>query len=385
MFTAFANKYLRYILLNLLLVFIIFSSLHVYGENTISENDTFKVEGEIKHFIDIENQYKFYGLASYYNTINYFIVKNNSLDRVHDDTQVKLNKGEWLAVVGRLKVMLVKEKGLNIKLADSNINLKQNIINSIKPEILIVNKSELSSLAPELSQLRYNHLWGPLAFISELIESILVFIYINIYSHWGWSIVLFAIVLKILLLPVGMMTIRFQRKVSKIQKLINPTLAEIKASYDGEEAHNLLMKAHHDLGVSPFYTLKPMLGSFIQIPILVAVFNVLGEMSQLDGEPFLWINNLAYPDSIGLLPYSIPLLGNNISLLPFIMTIITLYSTYIFQNKHAPASEVNRQKLNLYFMALVFFILFYAFPASMVLYWTLANILQTIQQQLVKL
>jgi YidC/Oxa1 family membrane protein insertase len=145
------------------------------------------------------------------------------------------------------------------------------------------------------------------------------------------------------------------------------------------------MNAHKELGVSPFYTLKPMLGSLIQVPILIAVFNALGEMPQLDGESFLWIENLAYPDSIGHLPFAIPMFGDTISLLPFIMTAVTLYSTIIFRNRHAPEAEVKSQKRNLYLMAGAFFILFYPFPAAMVLYWTLANMLQTIQQQVIKI
>ena len=52
---------------------------------------------------------------------------------------------------------------------------------------------------------------------------------------------------------------RFQRRVSQVQAQLAPQLAEIKANYDGEEAHNRLMAAHKSLGVLPFYTLKPML------------------------------------------------------------------------------------------------------------------------------
>ena len=181
------------------------------------------------------------------------------------------------------------------------------------------------------------------------------------------------------------MTVHFQRRVSKVQAQLAPRLADIKANYDGEDAHNRLMAAHKELGVSPFYTLKPMLGSLIQIPILIAVFNAFGEMPQLGGQSFLWIENLAYPDSIGHLPFAIPMFGANISLLPFIMTAVTLFSTIIFSNRHAPEAEVNRQKRNLYFMAGAFFVLFYPFPAAMVLYWTLANILQTIQQQVIRI
>jgi YidC/Oxa1 family membrane protein insertase len=197
--------------------------------------------------------------------------------------------------------------------------------------------------------------------------------------------VLISIALKLLLIPIGVLTTRFQRRVSQVQSELEPMLSDIKSKYDGEEAHNHMMAAYKKLGVSPFYTLKPMLGMFIQLPIQIAVFNALGEMPQLSGQSFLWIKDLAYPDAIAQLSFSVPFLGSSVSLLPIIMTIVTLVSTSIFQNKHASAAEMTKQKRNLYLMAAAFFVLFYPFPAAMVLYWAMANILHIIQQQIVKI
>ncbi|MEO1895031.1 MAG: YidC/Oxa1 family membrane protein insertase [Methylococcales bacterium] len=100
---------------------------------------------------------------------------------------------------------------------------------------------------------------------------------------------------------------------------------------------------------------------------------------------FLWIDNLAYPDAIGYLLFTTPMLGNTISLLSYIMMAVTLYSTVIFQNRHASEAEMKRQKRNFYLMAAAFFFLFYPFPAVMVLYWALANIFHTVQQQIIKI
>jgi len=185
--------------------------------------------------------------------------------------------------------------------------------------------------------------------------------------------------------PKGVMTVRFQRRASKVQTLLEPQLASIKTNYDGEEAHNRLIAAHKEAGVSPFFTLKPVLGSLVQVPILVAVFNALGEMPQLDAHSFLWIESLAYPDTLGHLSFGVPMFGDTISLLPFIMTAVTLCSTIIYRNRHSTKLAIKRQKRNLYLMAAGFFILFYPFPSAMVLYWALANILQTIQQQIIKI
>ena len=334
----------------------------------------------------VEENYTFYGLASYYNNANYYIVSRDELQKINAGVAVELNENQWLAVVGRLNVLLIQATGLSAHLNESMLVIDNpSIMNQSGVVVKMIPKSELSSIASELDQIRYAHLWEPLAWLAKVVESSLVAIQAHVASNWGIAIVIFSVLLKLLLLPVGVMTVRLQRRVSQVQALLAPQLAEIKANYDGEEAHNRLMAAHKGLGVSPFYTLKPMLGSLIQIPILIAVFNALGEMPQLDGHPFLWIENLAYPDVIDHLPFAIPMLGNTISLLPFIMTAVTLYSTIIFQNRHAPEGEMKRQKRNLYLMAAAFFVLFYPFPAVMVLYWALANILQTVQQQIVKI
>mgnify|MGYP006125295289 CR=1 FL=1 len=334
----------------------------------------------------IEESHTFFGLASFYNNTNYYVVSSDGLHKISEGDSVELKSSQWLAVVARFNVGLIHAVGNSVHLDTSKLIIdKPATLSGLNSFTSVVNKSELPSIAPELDQIRYAHLWWPLAWLAKVVESLLVSIQSNIVSNWGFTIVIFSILLKFILLPVGIMTVRFQRRVSQVQAQLAPKLSEIKANYDGEEAHNYLIAAHKDLGVSPFYTLKPVLGSFIQIPILIVVFNVLGEMPQFVGQPFLWIGNLAYPDIIGPLPFIIPMLGDTVNPLPFIMTVITLYSTIIFQNRYAPKAEMRRQKRNLYYMATVFFVLFYPFPAVMVLYWAVTNFLHIIQQQFIKI
>jgi len=315
----------------------------------------------------VQESYAFYGLAFYYNDVSYYIVAQNELRRVDEDEAVELSQVQSLAVVGRFNVLLIQAEGLSLHLEGSTLVIDNpEILNQSDAVVKLTTKPELASIAPELDQIRYTHLWKPLASLAKLVETSLVGIQTHLVSNWGLALIVFSVLLKLILLPVGVMTVRFQRRVSQVQTQLEPQLARIKANYDGEEAHNRLMAAHKDAGVSPFYTLKPMLGSLIQVPILVAVFNALGEMPQFDSHPFLWIDNLAYPDALGHLSFGIPMFGDTISLLPFIMTIVTLYSTIIFNNRHSTELELKRQKRNLYLMAAAFFILFYPFPVIVV-------------------
>ena len=365
----------------------------LFGNTLVAESGNEKllvaeVEQSSSFIIDarVRERYDFHGLATYYNNVNYYVVNSNTLISIEDDENIVLDEDQWLAVVGRLKVLVLKKAGLSF-------NLNKSILSINNPELLnhadaiakIVNKSELSSISPQLDQIRYAHLWKPLAWLAKLVESSLVAIQNSIVQSWGLAILIFSILLKILLLPVSIMTVRSQRKVSQIQSKLLPRLQEIKAHYKGEEAHNHLMAAHKELGVSPFYTLKPIVGQLIQIPILIAVFNALGEMSEFQSQTFLWISDLAYPDTVGTMSFSVPMFGNQINLLPFLMTLVTLLAVAMYQNHHAPKTEVRRQKRNLCLMALAFFILFYPFPAVMVYYWTLVNVLQILQQKIIKI
>jgi YidC/Oxa1 family membrane protein insertase len=334
----------------------------------------------------VQETHTFYGLASYFNGIGYYIVSDNELRKIDEGESIILLKTQWFAAVGRLNVLLIRANGLSLHTGESTLALDNpDVLNHSNSVVKLVMKQELPSIASELDQIRYNHLWGALAVLANLVEISLVGIQAHFVSDWGMAIVAFSVLLKTLLLPIEMMNVRFRRQVGQVQELLGPQLAGIKANYDGEEAHNRLMMAHKDAGVSPFFSLKLVLGPLIQLPIQVAIFNALSEMPQLSTHSFLWIESLAYPDTLfGHMSFGIPMLGDTVSLLPFIMTIVALYSTIIYKNRFSSQLELKSQKRNLYLMAVAIFLLFYPFPSAMVLYWTLANILQAIQHQIIK-
>jgi membrane protein insertase Oxa1/YidC/SpoIIIJ len=66
------------------------------------------------------------------------------------------------------------------------------------------------------------------------------------------------------------------------------------------------------------------------------------------------------------------------------MMVITVFSALNFQDKHLQGDLLKQQQKKLYLMAVAFFILFYTFPAGMVLYWTASNSLQLIKALVVK-
>jgi YidC/Oxa1 family membrane protein insertase len=361
----------------------------LFGQSLNAQGSTAVEEvflGDSAHFIEehVGETFPFYGLAAYLNKVDYRVL-NQQGQWSQVPASVALNDSRPLVVSGRFNLLYVQAPGLSLDRDGDTMTFDKLGIHSMSDvSVELIRKDAVSSRYPQLNQLRYANLWFPLAWLTRLMESTLVSIQAHLASNWGWALVLFAIFIRALMLPVAILIARSQRRASQIKTRLAPRIAEIKQKYEGEEAHHELMAAHKELGVTPFYTLKPMFAAMIQLPILIAVFNALAEMPQLDGQSFLWIENLAYPDSVWRLPMAIPALGNSLNLLPFVMTVATVLSVLILRNENASKVEMKSQKRNLYLMSAVFFVLFYPFPAAMVLYWTLANILSGLQQLVVR-
>jgi YidC/Oxa1 family membrane protein insertase len=330
----------------------------------------------------VVESHPFYGLAAYYNGLTLYRVNADGVEALAPEQSVSLDGENWFVAVGRFRSLVLRTPGTTLITGDQTFSVSKDA--SLSLDARLVRNDELQSIAPALGQLRYAHLWWPIAQLARGVEWSLVELRGLSGLGWGMTIVLFTLVLKLLMVPLGFLTVRMQRQVSQHQGQLAPTLAEIKSTYDGEDAHKRIMAAHKALGVTPFFVLKPMLVMFIQIPVWIAVFNALGEMPQLEGMGFLWIESLAYPDAIGTLPFVIPLFGDSVSLLPLLMTAVTVVSALLFQDRLAPDEELKKQKRNGYLIALLFFVLFYPFPAAMVLYWTLSNALQIVQQRVIK-
>ncbi len=327
-----------------------------------------------------KQKYVFSGFASYYNDVNFYIVGKDIFLPLEPGNTYTLEDSAWLALVARFEVMLVQGPGLSFSVNDRlECTLKQLQAQFEEDHIRSVKKSALHTVAPHLDQLRYAQLWAPLSWLAKLVEHTLVIIH-GMVQHWGLAIVVFSILLKLALLPVHRMVTRMQYQVGALRSVLELQLDEIRAKYRGEEAHNRIMASYRALGITPFYSMKPLLGVLVQVPIWIAVFNALGEMPQLAGQSFLWIDDLAYPDVIAVTPFNIPLFGTTVHLLPFLMSGLTCLSTLIIRNSQWTKKELVRQRRNLFWMALAFLLLLYPFPAAMVLYWTLNILLQFVIQ-----
>ncbi len=207
----------------------------------------------------------------------------------------------------------------------------------------------------------------------------------SVIPSWGLSIIALAVLIRLVMLPVAQVGLRHQAKTSAQQAVFNRRMAEIKEKYkdDPQRKSQESWKVFKEDGVGPISTLKGCLWLFIQIPIFIALFNLLGQSFALRGARFLWIADLAEPDRLFALGFSIPLLGSHLNILPILMAASQVFVSNLSSNPQADAAERTRQKWFMLVMAIVFLVLFYSFPAGLVLYWMTSNLGQLLQQRLV--
>jgi len=289
--------------------------------------------------------------------------------------------GDWIGLRTRFSTVLMT--GIATVAADVSVEHVNQPVITLQPNVdrlklrLFagpVENEALRAADPILANLLFAALWEWLRWLCFgmlwLLTTIDTFV-----GEIGWSIVLLSVAVKFLMLPLTQYADSLQASVNRTQALLQPRLDEIKRNYKGEEAHERTLAAYKECGVNPLYTLKSLVGFLIQIPIFIAAFDMLGENIALDGASFWWIEDLAEPDHIAALPLVLPFFGGYLNILPVLMTAVTLLTSWLQRDPHLTPELLHAQRLRLYLMAGAFFMLFYTFPAGMVLYWTTNNVL----------
>jgi YidC/Oxa1 family membrane protein insertase len=240
---------------------------------------------------------------------------------------------------------------------------------------------DLRGVSPDLTQMLFAALWEPLRWISYGLLFLLGWITVAI-GNAGASIILLSLAVKIILAPLTSIADRWQAEVNRIQGRLQPRLDAIRREFKGEEAHNRTLAVYREEGVHTLYTLKSLAGFAIQVPMFIGAFDMLADNFALSGVPFLWIEDLAKPDRWLALPVTLPFFGGHLNLLPCLMTALTIISARVQADPSLTAELARRQRLRLYGMAAAFFLLFYTFPAAMVLYWTANNFWHLVKIQI---
>jgi YidC/Oxa1 family membrane protein insertase len=325
------------------------------------------------------------GLGQMYSRVNGITLQDGNQQYLDPDVVVEgqLNETDWLGVRSSYWGLLLKPVGHEASYTTEMAVLDRPVVNvsvaqaAVRPVYQFyagpIEWGTLRAVAPELSELLFGALWD---FMRVLCFGMLLLL--DWLQSWtgsfGLAIVLLSLSNKILMTPLTMLADRWQADVNRIQTLLDPELVEIKRLYKGEEAHERTLALYKKHDVSMLYSFKSAAGFLIQIPVFIAVFDMLGENIALNQVAFLWISDLAKPDSFASLPFVLPFFGGSLNLLPFIMTGLSILAAWLQAEDTLSPALQRKQSIRLYLMASAFFILFYTFPAGMVLYWTSSNV-----------
>jgi len=241
-----------------------------------------------------------------------------------------------------------------------------------------IEPTALKLAAPELENLMYSGLWFWLRWICQGLNYLLGWI-VMLIPNWGLAVMALSLVVGILMRPLNKIADRLQDQVHETDARLSPMLASIKKDYKGAEQSEKIIAMYKEEGVHPLYSLKSLMGVFVVIPVFIGAFDMLAENIYLSGESFLWIADLSHPDAFLKLPFSLPFFGGYLNLLPFIMTAFSFVASKLHAHPAMDAAQQRKQSRNLVLMSLGFLVLFYTFPAGMVLYWTTNNLISVIK------
>jgi len=176
-------------------------------------------------------------------------------------------------------------------------------------------------------------------------------------GNWGWSIIALTVLIKLVFFPLSAASYRSMGKMKDLQ----PRMTSIRERYKGDpqKMNAEMMALYRTEKVNPLGGCLPIV---IQIPVFIALYWVLLSSVEMRGAPWLgWIHDLSVPDPFYILP------------------IVMAVSMFV-QTKLNPTPPDPVQAKVMMIMPLVFSFMFFFFPAGLVLYWVVNNILSIAQQ-----
>jgi YidC/Oxa1 family membrane protein insertase len=229
----------------------------------------------------------------------------------------------------------------------------------------------INSIKPEWSAVVY---YGTFDFISQILLQLLEFLY-RIVHNWGWAIVLLSLLVYFILYP---LTLKQMRSMKEMQ-ILQPKIEELRKAYkdNPQKLNKEIMELYREHKVNPLGGCLPLI---LQMPIFFALYQALMRSIALRGAQFLWIKDLSEPDRLFLLPTALPVLGNEINILPIVMAIGMFIQQKFTMATSATTTGAEQQKIMMIVMPIMFGVIFYHMPAGLVLYWFINSALMLVYQ-----
>ena len=202
----------------------------------------------------------------------------------------------------------------------------------------------------------YGWFGNKFAFLVKPLLKVLAFFY-NLTGNYGWSIIFMTFCIKILFYPLTHKSFKSMKGMQKVQPYVK--IIQERNKDNRQKMNEEMMELYKKHKVNPIGGCLPML---LQIPVFIALYHALFFSIELRGAPFMgWVTDLSVAD-------------------PYYVFPVLMGATMFLQQKMTPSMGDPMQQKIMMFLPIVFTFLFLTFPAGLVIYWTVNNIL-TISQQ----
>ncbi|MEE9309977.1 MAG: membrane protein insertase YidC [Cocleimonas sp.] len=290
-----------------------------------------------------------------------------------DDKADRLIKGGWVAMLKHYFISAWVPSKDNTNTYYTRYNQAQdNYIIGVKSPVQEVNSgasadfinelyigpTDQAALAEISEGLDLTVDYGMFAFVSKPIFGVMSYINRNIVSNWGWTIILLTLFIKIIFFYPSAISYRSMAKMKKMA----PKIKSIGEKYknDPQAKQKATMEFYRKEKINPLGGCLPML---IQMPVFMGLYWVLQESVELRQAPWiLWYKDLSIMDPT------------------FILPLIMGASMWFQQKLNPPAMQDPMQQKIFMYLPVVFTVMFLFFPAGLVLYWVVNNLLSIAQQ-----
>lgn len=261
--------------------------------------------------------------------------------------------------------MSLPEETLSVK-GDNKESLTFNLYLGPKNNLLLRKTGE------DYGKVMNYGMFGGISYVLNWLLNVLFSgIFSRMFDAWGWgfAIVTLTIIIRAAMWPLQNKSTRAMKRMSKLQ----PEMKELREKYadDPGRVNQEMMKMYREYGINPLGGCLPLL---VQIPIFFGFYIMLQYAVELRQQPFLWVEDLALPDTVATLPFSLPFLGDGVNLLPTVMAV-----TMVLQMALTPKTGDKMQRRLFMMMPVIFFFFCYNFASALALYWTTSNIFAIVQ------
>ncbi|MCA9395777.1 MAG: membrane protein insertase YidC, partial [Candidatus Omnitrophica bacterium] len=199
----------------------------------------------------------------------------------------------------------------------------------------------------------------------------------HIVKNYGVAIILLTMTTNLVLSPLTKASFMSMQRM----QLVQPQIAKLREKYKSDPT-----KLNHEtMAIYRKHKINPMGGCFpmiVQMPIFISLYVALSKSIDLLNAKFLWIKDLASPDVVPL-PFSLPLFGDTIHVLPLIMVVAMVMQQKISMASmpQADPTMAQQQKMMMTIMPVFFGFIFYPMPSGLVIYWLTNTIVTTAYQK----